>query len=197
MENVSKLAVEDKVIVGLTGLAGSGKDTFYSLLSKKLPFVRYAIADELKIMLRQDLLEKYGFDILNCNRDEKNVMRDDIVSFAKQRREETQGKYWTTILQEKILSSPDKYICITDIRFNYYREDEVFWLKTKLKGKLIDVSSYSPLNGKFMSPPNQEESVNYPLTRSAADYFVMWPKVQNIKSLDIFIEQAILDLNIK
>jgi len=197
MENVSKLAVEDKVIVGLTGLAGSGKDTFYSLLSKKLPFVRYAIADELKIILRQRLLEKYGFDILNCNRDEKNVMRDDIVSFAKQRREETQGKYWTTILQDKILSSSDKYICITDIRFNYYPEDEVFWLKTKLKGKLIDVSSYSPLNGKFMSPPNQEEAVNYPLVRSAADYFVMWPKVQNIKSLDIFIEQAILDLNIK
>lgn len=197
MENISKLAVEDKVIIGLTGLAGSGKDTFYSLLAKKLPFVRYAIADELKLMLRQKLLDKYGYDILNCNRDEKNVMRDDIVSFAKQKREETQGSFWTRILQEKIQSSSDKYICITDIRFNYYPEDEVFWLKTKLKGKLVDISSYSPLNGKFMSPPNQEEALNYPLTKVSADYYVMWPKVQNIKSLDIFAEQAILDLSIK
>jgi hypothetical protein len=195
MENVSKLAV-GKTIIGITGLAGSGKDTFYSLLSKNIPFVRFSLADELKIMIRQQLFDKYGYDILSCSREQKNLMRDDLVSFAKQKRLATSGKYWTGLLEPKILSSESKFICVTDIRYNYYLEDEVFWIKNKLGGLLIDVSKYNPRTNEDLLPINEEESVQYPLTKMAADYFIKWPEVSDINMLDIFIKQAISDLNL-
>ncbi len=195
MENVSKLAV-DKIIIGITGLAGSGKDTFYSLLSKNMPFVRFSLADELKIILRQRLFDKYGYDILSCPRNQKNLMRDDLVSFAKQKRIETNGKYWTGLLEPKILASESKFICVTDIRYNYYFEDEVFWLRNRMGGFLIDVSRYDQRTNKDIVPINDEEAVQYPLTKRAADYFIKWPEVSDINMLDIFIKQAISDLKL-
>lgn len=195
MENVSKLAV-DKVIIGITGLAGSGKDTFYSLLSKSIPFERFSLADELKIILRQRLFDKYGYDILSCSREQKNLMRDDLVLFAKQKRIDTNGKYWTELLEPKILASESKFICVTDIRYNYYFEDEVFWLKNRLGGLLIDISRYDQKTNEDLAPVNEEESIQYPLTKRVADYFIKWPEVSDVNMLDIFIKQAISDLNL-
>jgi hypothetical protein len=196
MATFNKSDFGSRTILGLSGVASSGKDTFFSLLSQKLPFKRFALADELKIILREDLLKKYNVDILNCSRDEKNMVRNELVLFAKQKRLESYGKFWTDILSKKIFESSDKYICITDIRHNYFSKDEVYWLKNILGGKLIDISCYNPIDAKFIQPPNEEEEFHYPKVRESADYYVIWPKVKEIKDLDIFVNNAIFDLNI-
>lgn len=195
MENVSKLAV-NKTIIGITGIAGSGKDTFFSILSKKIPFVRYALADELKYSLRWKIFEKYGIDVINCSREEKTIIRDELVSFAKQKRTESSGTYWTRLVESKILHSDKKFICITDIRYNEYPEDEVYWLKNVLGGKLIDISRIDSVTGKEIDFPNEEERVQYPKVKAQADYFITWPTVDDIKELDIYVEQAILSLKL-
>ena len=197
MSTFNKLEGDSRTILGLSGVASSGKDTFFSLLSQKLPFKRFALADELKIIMRNSLLEKYNIDILNCSREDKNKVRNDLVFFAKQKRLETYGKFWTEILTKKILECDSKYICITDIRHNFFIYDEVFWLKNILGGRLIDISSYDPNTGSYTQPPNEEEMFHYPKVRENADYFVIWPKVNDIKRLDLFVDQCILDLHLR
>jgi hypothetical protein len=197
MSKLNKSNLGSRTILGLSGVASSGKDTFFSLLSQKLPFERFALADELKILLREDLIKKHNVDILNCTREEKDLVRNDLVLFAKQKRLESYGKFWTDILTKKILDSKSQYICITDIRHNYFSKDEVFWLKHVLNGRLIDVSCYNPNNGAKVQPPNEEESFHYPKVREDADYYVIWPKVSDIKVLDLFVNQCILDLHLK
>jgi len=182
-------AFVSRTILGLSGVASSGKDTFFSLLSQKLPFQRFALADELKILLRPKLL--------NCSREEKNAVRDELVHFAKQKRLDSNGKFWTDILTKKILESDHQYICITDIRYNFFVNDEVFWLKNMLGGYLVDVSSYNPNTGEVTQTPNEEESFHYPKVKKAADYFVVWPIVNEIKKLDFYVDQCIFDLNLK
>lgn len=197
MSIFNKMEGDSPTILGLSGVASSGKDTFFSLLSQKLSFQRFALADELKIILRGRLIEKYNIDILNCSREEKNIVRDELVLFAKEKRLETYGKFWTEILTKKILESKAKYICITDIRHNFFINDEVFWLKNILGGYLVDISSYDPNTGVFTQPPNEEEMFHYPKVREAADYFVMWPKVNDVKRLDLFVDQCIVDLRLR
>ena len=196
MSTFNKLNFGSRTILGLSGVAGSGKDTFFSLLSQKLSFQRFALADELKILTREDVFKKYNVDILNCTRDEKDLVRNDLVLFAKQKRLDSCGKFWTDILSKKIQESSAKYICITDIRHNWFSKDEVFWLKNILGGRLVDISSYDPINGKFVQPPNEEEEFHYPEVKAAADYYVIWPKVSDIKKLDLFVDQCILDLHL-
>jgi len=196
MSTFNKLNFGSRTILGLSGVAGSGKDTFFSLLSQKLSFQRFALADELKILTREDVFKKYNVDILNCTRDEKDLVRNDLVLFAKQKRLDSCGKFWTDILSKKIQESSAKYICITDIRHNWFSKDEVFWLKNILGGRLVDISSYDPINGKFVQPPNEEEEFHYPEVKAAADYYVIWPKVSDIKKLDLFVDQCIFDLHL-
>jgi len=195
MENVSKLAV-GKRIIGITGIAGSGKDTFFTLLSRKIPFVRYALADELKYSLRWKIFEKYGIDVISSSRAEKTIVRDELVSFAKQKRTESSGTYWTRLAENKILNSENKFICITDIRHNEYPEDEVYWLKNVLGGTLIDISRIDSVTGKEIDFPNEEERIQYPKVKSCADYFIQWPTVNDIKELDFYIDRAIVDLRL-
>jgi len=193
----NKYDLGSRTILGLSGVANSGKDTFFSLLSQKLPFQRFALADELKILLRPKLLEKYNIDILNCSREEKNTVRDELVHFAKQKRLDSYGKFWTEILTKKILESDHQYICITDIRHNFFINDEVFWLKNTLGGYLVDIASYNPNTGAFAQPPNEEESFHYPKVKQAADYFVIWPIVNDVKRLDLYVDQCIFDLHLR
>ena len=49
-------------IIGVSGVAGVGKDTFFQLLSEVIPCKRYALADELKKEVRQWTRLHYGID---------------------------------------------------------------------------------------------------------------------------------------
>lgn len=195
----SKLTVFDhKTVIGLTGVAGSGKDTFFDILKNDFihSFERFALADSLKNTLREDLKQRFGIDILTCSREDKNKIRDHVVYFAKQKRIETNGKFWTDILEKQISNSTATHICITDIRHNFYDEDEVFWLKNRLGGKLINIELYDQFSGETQPFPNDEEKFNYPLCKSAADYHVIWPKLKDKEGLKFFVDNAIKSLNI-
>ena len=73
----------------------------------------------------------------------------------------------------------------------------VYWLKQNLNGRLVDISCYSPFDGALTRPPNEEEEFHYPKVKQDADYYVIWPKVSDIKRLDLFVDQCIFDLHLK
>ena len=97
----------------------------------------------------------------------------------------------------------DSIVVITDIRYDDYPKDEVFWLKKELGGVLVHISMYEELirlNGRkkeFVQPINSEEERNDPKLKSQADYIVEWEKAKNDKEkeLEPYIDAFISWLN--
>lgn len=170
------------MFIGVSGVAGSGKDLFVekvieflTKLGKKAK--RFALADGLKEDARLILIQKYGIDPTNCSREEKDKIRPDLVKIAQQKREESEGRYWINKLEVQMKSSePCDYYCISDIRFAEYERDEVFWLKKEKQGILVHVSKYFIENGsaRVNLPANEAERKNDPVLLDEADYHVLW-----------------------
>ena len=89
-------------VVGISGVAGAGKDLFYSLLSNQINSVKYALADDLKKEVRETSLRLYGVDSTNCSREEKDYIRPFLVSHGTMKRNKTDGTHWTKLLTKKI-----------------------------------------------------------------------------------------------
>jgi len=180
-----------KKIIGLSGVAGCGKDTMYALLSARNPNVkRFALADSLKQEIAPLLKDLYGIDIFTCSREDKNLVRQILVEHGKIRRIATNGTYWTNKLTQDILdyvnAAPENIAVITDIRYSVYEEDEIFWLKNKMGGHLVHIAMM--LNkGEKLQPPNKDEAENDPIVRKSSDLRIIWPRIQpfSFKNLNL------------
>lgn len=182
--------------IGLSGVAGAGKDLFFSLLSKKISCQRLSLADELKLDVKDWCVNNYGIDPTSCLRKDKDMLRPFLVFHGKQKRSTTEGRYWIERLQSKINSlertvnsSPfeDMYCVITDIRYDEYDHDETEWLKGELKGKLVHILQYTeqpdPHEGCVYriprSPANREEERNDPRIKEKSDFNIEWKFMEN------------------
>ena len=187
------------MVIGLAGVAGSGKDTFYSILSSKIKAKRFSLADKLKEEVKPWCWKHYGIDPLNCHRHEKELIRDFLVFHAKHMRQKTNGRHWIDKINNDIKNSEEKYKIITDIRYDDYEADEVSWLKDELKGILIHISMIDE-NGEPIPPANSEEARNNPKLIEKADFRVKWPYkkgCENIqKELSPYVEELIFQARI-
>lgn len=175
-----------KLIVGLSGLARSGKDTFCALLVEELGKIglrakRFALADDLKAELRDFIGANYGIDILKCTPEEKELVREFLVFHGKMKRLASQGGHWTTLTDHKIQVSRDIDVAIvTDIRYDIYPNDECPWIKAH--GPLVHIKRYTVEHGfhgelskrHYIQPPNKDEELNDPRLIAKADYTVDW-----------------------
>ena len=180
-------------VIGISGLAGSGKDTFFKLLSQRRPFKRFALADELKLGIRDELINDYDIDVLTCSRDEKEIVRPRLIEYAKKMRFESKGRHWVNILESKMLPLTSS-VCITDVRYDDYEEDEVHWLKNDMSGVLVHVSMYEEVGSNlrvFETPPNEEEARNNPKLKEKADFIVEWPKLKKLDEKSIYSNLSI------
>lgn len=166
--------------IGIAGVARSGKDSLASEIEKVLRnrtnklIYRTSLAQPLKEDC-QDFINKYlGIDVFTDNSEEKSIFREFLVWYGKVKRQQTDGKYWTNLLDERVQKySPD--ICIIpDIRYQQYEEDEVFWLQKKKKGVLIHVQRIG-LNGEIVPPANMDETINDSIIQGMSDYKIIWP----------------------
>lgn len=171
------------MVIGLAGVAGSGKDTFYSILSSKINAKRFSLADKLKEEVKPWCWKHYGIDPLNCHRHEKEMIRDFLVFHASYMRAKTNGRYWVNRIQEAVKSSQEKYKIITDIRYDDYEMDEVSWLKDELGGTLIHISMIGE-DGESIPPANSEEARNNPKLIEKADFKVKWPYKKDCKNIE-------------
>lgn len=179
-------------VIGISGLARSGKDLFAKvaktiLESKNLVVEKHALAYELKNDLRSLLQEKLGVDSFTEITEEKNLIRPILVAYADALRKKTEGKYFTTKLQSKIAQSNADVVLVTDIRYDKYTEDECYWVQKVMNGKIVHITKYkmSPAPSTrristskpvkiYNQPPNDHEMLNDPWVKKKSDYAFEW-----------------------
>ena len=174
------------MVIGLSGVAGAGKDLFFSLLSKKLNCRKFSLADALKIETTPFCRDQYGIHPLTCSRKEKDLIRPFLVFHGTFKRNLSEGRHWINKLNKEIKNNlANSIVVITDIRYDDYPKDEVYWLKEELGGLLVHVSMYEEapsLCGShrkdFRQPANEEEARNDPKIKAQADYVMEWRKVK-------------------
>jgi hypothetical protein len=176
------------MLIGLTGVARCGKDTFFSILKKYLEeknikSQRLAFADNLKLELYDFAKEKFKIDLFKCEAEQKEMVRPLMVAYGKCRRSQTEGKYWTSLLDVKIkdLQKNNVLPIITDVRYIEYRDDEYSWLKSH-NGILIHISRKLD-DGSFIPPANIEEKSNDNKLKAVADYSISWDTCQDVNFL--------------
>jgi len=180
-------------IIGISGLAGDGKDTVCKILHKfflektKYQFYRISLADKLKLDCRDACVDLFGINPLYCTREQKDKIRDFLVFYGKIKRlQEPKGTYWTTEAYKKMLDIANEktIICVPDIRHATYPDDECQWIKKnngihihKKKFKLISDFSFGRTTGikkAYSTPVNAEEETNTPVVEKMADYILEW-----------------------
>lgn len=171
------------LVIGVSSVAGGGKDTFFVLLQKSLlknylptPH-RFALADELKNELKDWIWQHYGIDIWNCSREDKEKVRPLLVFHGNYKRERTNGRHWIDIIDKKINLLKDSIICCTDIRYCDFDGAEAKWIQEDHKGILVHVSQHTIIEGQkvYKLPPNQVEAYFDPKMKARADYLIDWP----------------------
>jgi len=166
--------------IALSGVAGCGKNTVSSIITKllgrlDLPYKELAIADNLKKELIPSSKELYGIDPSNCSRREKDLIRPFLVAHGEIKRNLSEGRHWVNQVNSKL--DAEKINIITDVRFNKYEKDEVYWVKSEINGVLIHVSLYNIENNQrvFLPPANETEFKNDLLVKKEADFILNWP----------------------
>ena len=170
-------------VIGLCGVARSGKDYFCQFLLEEvkkqgLSAKRYALADPLKEDLSPFLKEKCNIDIFHCSPQNKELVRPILVDYGKIKRVQTEGKYWTKIIEKQIFKDSPDLAIITDIRYCIYKEDECHWLKNEMGGKLVHIRKFSKNfegNNEYVQAPNEDELTNDPILYKNSDYYIEWP----------------------
>ena len=196
-------------IIGISGVAGAGKDTFYDLLSQSIPCHKYSLADELKKEVSQWSRMHYGIDSEFCSREEKETIRPFLVFHGTTKRHASKGRHWINKLSNSMVKDKvEGFKVVTDIRYDEYENDEVSWLKNELNGILVHVSQFEyrrkeawvpsgetgTLIKKFKDPINSEEARNEPRLKEKSDYQIEWEFIKNgqIDMLQSYIDDFVL-----
>jgi hypothetical protein len=181
--------MKDKKVIGLGGCARAGKDTFANILIYKLQQAgksvkRIALADPLKFDVDTFLTNNLGITAFTTNPDEKILIRPMLVWYGDAQRKRTNGRYWIDLAKKAIEESNYDYYIITDVRYDVYEKDELYFLKNEVNGVLCHISKYKvekEVNGvstviekKFVQPANDHESQNDPKIKAAAHHRVEW-----------------------
>jgi len=178
--------MDEPLIIGLGGVAGSGKDTFFNNLKRvlgsratfDLKVKRYSFGDELKKEVNQWTTTHYGIDAVNCDRVEKEKIRSFLISHGVIKRNRTEGQYWIDKVEKAVSSDEDRpdIACITDVRYNHYKNDEASWVKGK-GGVLVYIRRMTVKSNKegmvthsCLQAKNPEEQIHDPKVLSVADY---------------------------
>ena len=160
------------MVIGLTGLARCGKDTFCKYARKYLKSNRYesqrlAFADALKKDIDAFLIEKLGISAFTEITEEKEIIRPMLTTWGTEIMRKQDDLYWVKKVEEDIIVNKQNNIIsiVTDIRFLI----EINYIH-KIGGKVIHLTM---LGNK---PANDYEKKNDPILKKNADYFVEWER---------------------
>ena len=166
-------------LIGIAGVAGSGKDTFAEIIKKVFESNGFEVnclsfAKKLKEEVAEVSKNMYGIDTTNCTREEKNLVRPLLLAHGAIMREKTKGQYWINGIKD--LVSNDKINIITDVRFCEYECDEVDWIQSN-NGIVVHITRFFEENGEriYISPDNEYEKRNDKTLKNKANYSFCWP----------------------
>jgi hypothetical protein len=201
-----------QIVIGVGGVARAGKNLFCDLLVKQLKqqynlhAQHFALAYELKMDCRQFIWDKFNIDVFTENTDEKKIFRDMLVWYGDAKRKQSNGRYWIDKLNNRIGKEfawgtpPINVAIISDIRYDFYENDEVDFIRKEKNGPFIHISKYTygfPTDGRvvkvggqivnntkiFTDPANSHEALNDPKLQKKADYLLQWEDIGVGKNL--------------
>lgn len=186
-------------VIGLSGCARAGKDTFAAILIKQLELKgkcvkRVALASPLKMFCDDFCRKNLGISAFTQNDAEKLLIRPMLVWFGDAKRKQTNGRFWIDQADKAINDSMAEdydYAVVTDVRYDHYERDEADWINRERNGLLIHIGQYSwedvpepvgaPALGrhvrKFVPPANDHEALNDPKVAKKAHVRVEWENV--------------------
>ncbi|MAF25920.1 hypothetical protein CL634_10145 [bacterium] len=163
------------MIIGLGGLARSGKDTFFEhaflyFKRKGISAKRFAFADELKKEINDTCISLYGISAFTNDEKEKEAIRPVLVAHGMIRRGSSNGLHWINKIKTKIKKNSEEggVSIITDSRF----ENEIREINS-IGGKSIHITR------EGNNPPNEEERENDPKVRELSLYKFHWKDFGN------------------
>jgi len=175
-----------KKLIGISGYARSGKDTFYQrsaeILSKNdKKSVRLAFADALKQELDDLLVTHLGISAFTEEDKEKKLIRPLLVTYGTELRRKLNPNCWIETIQSNVIDhlNDGSYVFVTDVRF----ENEAQWIRMN-GGTLINVIR------EGVSPANHEEHRQFHRMKKYINYNVNWP-TYGLDSLDSCDEHII------
>lgn len=176
-----------KLYIGIGGTARAGKDTFCAIAKKQLEnqglkVKKFALADELKNDLKDFIREKLDMDVYTQITSEKDIIRPILVGYGDSMRKKTHGTYWTDKLTKSISQDDSDVVIVTDIRYDEYQKDELYWMREQLGGVVVHVSKYELRENLyatqpdkiFIPPANDHEARNDPKIKSKANFVIEW-----------------------
>lgn len=179
--------MNQKRVIGLSGVARAGKDTFASILERKLmakgkSVLKIALATPLKADCDSFLQERLGVSAFTQVPEEKILIRPFLVWYGDAQRKRTNGRYWINKASEQIKSTNFDYYIVTDVRYDAYERDELYWLQQECCGVVCHISRWTqePTGRVFVEAPNDHERINDPKVKAKADFRVEW---ENVKGL--------------
>lgn len=157
-------------LIGISGLARSGKDSFYE---KCIPFLegkgfkhkRFAFADALKEECDPFLKQNVGISAFTEKNNEKEIIRPLLVVYGTHIRRKINKNCWIEKIEPKVKESiSDKtFSFITDVRF----DNEIDWVHN-LGGESIHITR------KGIVAPNEDELKNDPILKDKSKFLVEW-----------------------
>ena len=183
--------------IGVSGIAGSGKDLFCSSvqqfykknrkLKRKVHIL--SLAKQLKDDIAPACINIFHIDPRTCSRQQKEKIRDFIVFHAEVMRQKSKGRYWIDRLEKEVSSnrriSENDIVMISDLRHDEFPKDESHWILKEKKGIIVhvkkhllsEISETSNLSGTrfYAEAPNAKEKFNDPKMQKKANYLLDWP----------------------
>lgn len=176
-------------VIGLSGFARSGKDTLCEFLIKEYANIgitakRFALADQLKKDLDDFLVTRCSISSFTSITEEKTLIRPILVEYGRLKRTQSNGTYWTNLLEQEIKSQAPEVAIVTDVRYNIFPKDEVFWLKATMCGVLVHIRRFDMITigeecsqpiKSYHKAPNEDERINDPSLIKNADILMDSP----------------------
>jgi hypothetical protein len=166
--------------IGIAGVARSGKDSLALEIENLIKsyraqeVYRTSLAQPLKEDCKDFINQYLGLNVFTDSNEEKAIFREFLVWYGKVKRQQTEGKYWTDLLDQRVEKFQPDVCIIPDIRYQQYEQDEVSWLKAKPNNILIHLQRVA-INGEIVPPANMDETINDSIIQNSADYKILWP----------------------
>lgn len=161
-------------MIGISGLARSGKDTLSKCLKKiiekefECEVEIIHLADKLKSDLDKIISCNFNFQVFTEDNEEKELIRPILVAYGEAMKNKWGQDVWMKKLEKEMISRKNKkFFIISDVRFDF----EANYVKDNFDGSVIYISK----NGNEM-PPNEVEAENDPKVRAVSDIIHHWPK---------------------
>lgn len=177
-------------MIGISGYARTGKDTFGDALVKIL--ARYGVKSKtyaLATQLKHDInfLTEGDFNIsaFTKNDEEKKIIRPLLVGYGESWRR-ANPDHWIEILDSNF--EPRTLPIITDIRYeneaNYILENQGFLLNLN---RILE-------DGNFVQPANKEEELNAPKVKQKCSFDFCWQTTNDENTIDEIVESFIISI---